>query len=341
MTFRNTRPILAAALSLLAVIACKKEEETSTLPSLEGSVKFNLDPYLLPGATVRMTPGGAVNPSGGHISYSWKINPGDVADTTNVDSHPDPAFEYTFKTDLKTYTVSCTAFSDGYYSTSTTKYTTIVKGGIDGTGSITGIDPSEFKTVVDVRDPDNHKTYYYTTAGQLDWFIHNLAYSGSGSSTVGIPYENAEAMTDVLGLYYNYEEALTACPEGWRLPTASEWEDCFGMDIIKSSGALMGDVYFNGTRMWDYWPDVYVDPDSEDKTAFNAVPAGYANTESGSFKGAYERAVFWVKDDSANASDNATTAPVKIIVSNARDVQTFMADKTSFGASVRCVRNTI
>ena len=119
--------------------------------------------------------------------------------------------------------------------------------------------------------------------------------------------------------------------------------------------ALMVKAEFNGERMWEYWPQVTI----TDEPVFCALPTGYANIVTGTFKDAFDirysdssvttRAVFWVK-----AADGTEDAVYKYIVEDQpvyegedgetlpldkkTGIYTGYADRTSFGASIRCVR---
>lgn len=338
----KTRMILAAATMALAVAACKKDEDSTTLPSLEGTVKFSLDRFIGINEEVKMTASGASNPDGAEITYSWEVNPAVSEDEDGSDegSTTGTEFSLNFGDRLRSYTVTCSASASGYYGISTSRSTTVVKSGLDGEGSITGIDISGLESITG----EDGMTYFYRQIGPLDWFIQNLADKepvSPDTEEYGIPYANVEVMSGILGRYYNYNEAVNACPDGWRLPTETEWEECLetagsqagdaaGQENDFQSGDLMADAYFNGEKMWEFWPKV----DITDGTGFSAIPAGYFS--AGDFDGIYERAVFWVTPDAGEESENQ--APVKSLYMDNPEIQTFPADKGSFRASVRCVR---
>ena len=95
-----------------------------------------------------------------------------------------------------------------------------------------------------------------------------------------MPYANADIMSDVFGRFYSYEDALTACPEGWRLPTEEDWialgkalgstADKYG--VLKGvAPKVMTDATFNGVDMWAYWPAVGT---LTNESKFSAIPAG-------------------------------------------------------------------
>jgi uncharacterized protein (TIGR02145 family) len=142
-------------------------------------------------------------------------------------------------------------------------------------------------------------------------------------------------MTDVFGRYYTWEEAQTACPAGWRLPTDADFTALqanaqASSDIPGLAGKLMGDLYFNGTKMWEYWREVKI----TDELRFSAMPVGYGTGtgKSFSFQGEFDYAVFWTSDEEEDLGVCRYIYQNKDIVFRGR------MSKTEFVAPVRCVR---
>lgn len=347
MKISRLTAIFLIAASFAAAVSCKKDEEATALPSLQGVMTFYAPQFIEPGATVTMTPKGAVHPEDEGLGFYWKVSPVmSAGDTTRLENglspegqESDGTFTYTFPDSLGVYTVTCYAFADGYTGVSASRYVTTVKPGLNGSLAKTGISTKDDHITVDGMD------YYYTRIGELDWFRNNL-----GVNTGGMPYANAEIMTGVFGRFYNYEDALTACPDGWRLPTEEDW-----MSLATALGAtaekygvfsgiaskLMVDATFNGTTMWAYWPAV---GSLTNESKFSAIPAGYINLGAESAEGTYpeaqssgvyEYAAFWTAD-AVEGED--TMAYYRYIVDNQPDVFISKGDKKNFGASVRCVR---
>ena len=69
--------------------------------------------------------------------------------------------------------------------------------------------------ILDPRD----SAYYRTAAlnGQL-WMTQNLNFQ-----SLGLCYNKQDSMCEQTGRLYTWQEAMNACPNGWRLPTDDEW----------------------------------------------------------------------------------------------------------------------
>lgn len=345
----SLRKLVLIAAAVLAVISCKKDDDETALPSLDGVVVFYALDFIEPGQTLTMTPKGVEHPEDKGVGFYWKVSPGGVTDTVRLESGLSPegkpsdgTFTYTFPDTLTTFTVTCYAFAKDYSGLSGSQKVTTVKGGING--SVTGAELSA---------EDEHITvdgvaYYVMEAGGLEWFRNNLL-TGNG----GAAYANVEVMADVLGRFYSHEDALTACPEGWRLPTEEDWialgkeiSDDGESNIEKYSpipdvaSKLMVDVYFNGNQMWEYWPEVGVKTNS---SRMSVIPAGYANLgvreADGSYKdvesnGVYEYAAFWTADVAEDGM-----AYYRYLICDQPDMMIGKGDPEAFGANVRCVRD--
>ncbi len=337
MWFRKLNSLIIIAAGLLALASCKKDEETETLPYLNGTLSFTLDSYVSPNYTVTLTPKGVTHPDGDVIGYCWMVSPGmDKSDTTDF-------FTHTFKDSLATYTVSCTAYATGYSSSYATVYATVVKPGLDGSITETGI--TETDNCITVEYPEGKTVnYYYTTVNGTDWMRNNLANPASGA-----PFDNCEAMSDIFGRYYSYEEAKTACPEGWTLPTDQQWRELAaaisGKDAVGENeniediaASFMADGLFNLNEMWEYWPAV---GDITNASRMAILPTGYANLgqkiedkyPTASFQGLYEYAIFWTAD-----SDDQGMALYRYLIADQPDMFIQQGDINTFGANVRCVR---
>jgi uncharacterized protein (TIGR02145 family) len=322
--------LLVAALAILP--GCKKENtETKTL---SGYLSVELPPYMGGGETktfmidTLMT---LICPDGETIGYYFRDETTQSNDTLVTADGKILKHYYTYtapstKGDAK-LTLAGFMGKDSKYSGFSTSYTTtVVFPGLSGSGSITGFDKEGSWTYRDFRDG---RTYYCSIIGDLFWMRQNLAWDEAG-----VPFEGCGVMTDVFGRYYTWEEAQTACPNGWRLPTDAEVvalqeNAAASKDIPGLAGKLMADLYFNDTRMWEYWRDVKI----TDELCFSAIPVGYGLVAEGSydFQGDFKYAVFWTSDEEDGYGICRYIYQNKDIVYRGR------MSKTDFVAPVRCV----
>lgn len=334
------RTILLAAAIILAAsatVGCKKEKEDPVKPYLDGKMAFTIDKYIAPGTKVVLEASGAKHQEDKEIGYSWYVTPGmEKADTVKTEEQTDRTsrFEYTFGEELRTYSVSVSAFATGYYPISKSELTTTVKGGLNGSISEHGIKDTDL-SFTDTRDD---KVYYYTTINGVDWMRQNLAFEGAG-----IPFDNYKVMTDVYGMYYNWEEANTVCPSGWQLPSEEDIKNLAtalggktdnngSKDYRGITGKMMVDAKFNGQKLWEFWPENKIT--GESKLAF--LPAGYADRESGRVYEQGSFSVFWTSSESKDGQGMYRYIVNKEIGNP--DLLSGKGDKKTFAANVRCIR---
>ncbi|MBL4716806.1 MAG: hypothetical protein COC01_05015 [Bacteroidetes bacterium] len=73
------------------------------------------------------------------------------------------------------------------------------------------------KTFLDKRDSLN---YELVTIGNLVWMQRNLNYETPNSKC----YNNEKSNCNLYGRMYPRNEAIQACPDGWRLATTVDWK---------------------------------------------------------------------------------------------------------------------
>ncbi len=309
-----SKNILYIALLASAFCACKKEEATETRPNLSGLEFQTATAYL----QIHQEHSFTLNVSS--IKASDSSTPGKIGVYIQINSDAKDTLTKDLGKDVKTlsfkytpiatgdYTIYAYAYADGYYSSSAS---TVFKS-VDPETALTGIEgerPSgeDYRTVL-------------VPATSLEWMAENLYTKGSG-----ISYEGCAVMDSVFGRYYTYEEAVTACPAGWRLPTADEW-DLLGSDAL----SLMADASFMGTRLWKHYAGITV----TNQFGFNAIPVGYTDLSTGTVNntGIKEYAAFWTADSSKEF------AQYRYLIGGNAAVQKAMGSKTSLALSVRCVR---
>lgn len=107
----------------------------------------------------------------------------------------------------------------------------------------------EYGTMVDERDGQEYKTL---EAGGYMWMAENLNYAGDDSK-MGKCYNDKPKNCEITGRFYNWHDALQLaysptstptpkdtlkhqglCPDGWRIPTLSEWDKSFRNASVKT-----------------------------------------------------------------------------------------------------------
>jgi uncharacterized protein (TIGR02145 family) len=108
---------------------------------------------------------------------------------------------------------------------------------------------------------------------------------------------------------------------------------------------LIADACFNNIKMWDYWPEIGVPTNS---STLAILPVGYANLgvtpeitsksayPAALFEGTYEFAAFWTADEVA---DDTNLAYYRYMYQKSPHLMISKGFKSTFGASVRCVRD--
>lgn len=315
------RAFLGIALGVVLLSGgCKKDDSTTSLPSITGLTVNTVTPFVRVGTTLEFkadtenittssssTTTTTTKPDA--IGLYWQVNTSTKRDTLSRDiSKSNPVFTYRADT-LGTYNVYCYAFASGFYSSSA--YTTFKA--IDPQTVLTGLKTDGITTI-------GTATYRTTVIGGKTWLAENLHVSG------GSAYGDSDVLETVFGRYYTWEEALGACPSGWHLPTGAEFET-LGQD----ARALMADATFDSEKMWEYWPGMV--PTNE--LGFNAIPCGYMDLAQPSPEQGYEEyAAWWTADEY-----DARRARFRYIYENNPQLQAGQGGKTSLALTVRCVKD--
>lgn len=322
----NSHKILFAALALASILTgCKKEEKETTYLYFQGSLSLEMPKYVYPGetytfersevSTLKHAEDDETQPQ---IAYSFYNPMTAKTDTLDLDW---TSYSMKVRDTLGSFTLTTRAFATGYSASSRSASFTVVnpdpfRGSVRNTG-ISREDPS----FTDSRDG---LVYYTSTLGGLTWMRNNLAYSQLGTA-----YEGQDKLTPLFGRFYTQEEALKACPDGWRLPTAAEFDsmlDSFG----GNAGALMVYATYNGSRMWEHWSSV----DVTNESGLGLLPTGYANNLSGEFDffSFNDYSCIWTSDTRDGMG------VYRYIYANNPEVFEGTQSRTTFAVPVRCVK---
>ena len=314
--------LMTLAVVLAGVASCaEKEEEETTSESMSGSIVYDIPYYVLKGETVTMSASGILYPK--DVIYKWYI-PGIYQDSLAA-----PRVTVRFPDSLGVFNVTAVSLASGFYISSTSQ--DVITVDTTWNTSLSGLNKSRL-TFTDARDG---RSYRYVTHNGVDWFSQNLAWQGTG-----VPFRSSPATAQMFGSFYTWEEALDACPEGWRLPTLADWESLAAVmnggvpvdffDDWKGLGAkASADARLNDERMWPYSPDNL----HANSIGWNAIPLGFGAVGSNEVQGLNEYGCWW-----SAVEKNAGQAYYRYIYYDLDSFPVAFASKDDLRLSVRCVR---
>ena len=329
------RTLLLPLLVLSVIVSCKKEETDKTYMDGTLKVAHNMPSYVKAGETYTLSASGITAPDGTGVGYSFRDPISKKTDSTSV-------YSYTVTDSLGTFSILVSAYPeksvDLYYSSTTTVIFTVVSDARTG-GSL------EIPMIIGSKTAELYsRTYVTIPRGGSEWICNNLSRidrDANGKEIYGHSYLDCPAMQHIAGSYYTWEEAQTACPEGWRLPSEEDWvallkdsgapETLAPMqDSPSGAGALMVKAKFNGNTMWEYFRGVTITGSS----GLCVLPTGYASVSEDkyTFSGFGSYAAFWTSNELGDQG------VYRYVYQENDNVYVGLADKNSFAASVRCVR---
>ncbi len=113
------------------------------------------------------------------------------------------------------------------------------------------------------EDPRDEQVYRTVRIGEQIWMAENLNYAA---------VENSYLCTIGYGRLYLWRAAMEACPEGWHLPTKSEWE----MLLETIGGEDVAGKMLKSTSGWSSWYGS--DLNGVDSLGFSVLPAGFKDS---------------------------------------------------------------
>jgi uncharacterized protein (TIGR02145 family) len=315
------KTLYCAVLVLLVISAfsCKKKEEETTKPSLTGLyLDSDHTNFMGLGKTIHVTPDvsdlvSSDNKLPETIGIYFVFDSSERDTTTRNVKVSNPTYEILLD-EAGTHTLYCYAYAgDDYYNASATLSFTVV----DPETAITGL--PDLPTVEIAGN-----TFRTTLLDGKTWMATNLYGTNSGSY-----YQDSEILASVFGQYYTWTEALTACPDGWHLPSGEEFDQCLGA----IAGDAMVNAQFVEVDMWNYWPDVPI----TNKNQFCALPVGYRDftLEKSPEDGYKKYACFWTEDE----DEELDLGVFRYMYEQDNNIQSGKGDKNTLAMSVRCVKD--
>ncbi len=130
-------------------------------------------------------------------------------------------------------------------------------------------------------DPRDGKTYNIVQIGSQCWFAENLNYETENSWC----YDDNTNNCDVYGRLYELDDAVSACPPGWHVPSNQEWQQL---------GAALGGLDISGGKMKEAGLAHWLTPNTgaTNESGFTALPGG-VRSNGGQYGQQGKAAFFW------------------------------------------------
>jgi uncharacterized protein (TIGR02145 family) len=267
-----------------------------------------------PARTVTVSSVGTGAAGGGNYVYGAKV-------TIKAGTHPDGATFKEWERSNNTVTIA----------DSTSETTTFVMALSAVTVTAIFIQPVQSGTFTDDRDGQTYRTV--RISGSADtWMAENLNYQTPAGSWC---YDNKPDSCAKYGRLYNWGAAIGAggykpsCPDGWHLPTNTEWKD-LGVAAAAGNPATVGvGKRLKAENGWDS------DRNGTDDYGFSALPGGLYDYDYTVFRSSGNTGLWWTGTESATDRDYA----VSVYMASGAGGIAETSRPESYGFSVRCVLN--
>jgi uncharacterized protein (TIGR02145 family) len=173
-----------------------------------------------------------------------------------------------------------------------------------------------------LRDLRDNQTYKTVKIGSQVWMSENLAFETATSICSEMEY------LTLYGCLYSWDEAKTACPGGWHLPSQAEWNTL--IEFVGDS-ATAGKILKATIK----WSDKGHYKDGTDDYGFTALPGGVRLPQKGKTHQSFVNsgAFFW------SATEVDDDESITLVLRYENDAATLFENYKDAGVSVRCVKN--
>jgi uncharacterized protein (TIGR02145 family) len=177
-------------------------------------------------------------------------------------------------------------------------------------------------------DPRDGQEYKIVEIGDQTWFAENLNYETPNSAW----YDNSFGNGTLYGRLYTWDDAISACPTGWHLPSDDEWktlEMYLGMSLNEANQV--------GNRGTDEGAklkstDGWIPYNGTNSSRFSGLPGGVRVNETlFQYKG--EIGYWWT------ATENTDELAWGRLISGDYDIVWRGYGNKNYGYSVRCIKD--
>ena len=185
-------------------------------------------------------------------------------------------------------------------------------------------------------DSRDGQSYGVVKIGEQTWMAENLNYATEGSTCPDGDTRNCKR----LGRLYTWAEAKTVCPEGWRLPTKTDFEKLIAEMLKDGVASSKGDAGA-ALKAKDGW---FKKGNGSDVLGFKALPAGFRGAiakaddgaiTGGKFDGIGGYAYFWSATEDEEFPESLA---YYLFLSFSSDAASLNAFAKADYRSVRCVQ---
>ena len=153
----------------------------------------------------------------------------------------------------------------------------------------------------EITDERDGQTYQTVTLGDQTWLAQDLNYETDNNSWC---YQDKSENCDNYGRLYTWEEALTACPAGWHLPSDEEWATLIKyLDPKADSNAVGVESEIAGSMMktrgtLEKGTGLWLDSDTPgtNSSGMSVVPGG-ARWPDGAYLILNMHAIYWTSTE--------------------------------------------
>jgi uncharacterized protein (TIGR02145 family)/prepilin-type N-terminal cleavage/methylation domain-containing protein len=207
-------------------------------------------------------------------------------------------------------------------------------------------------------DDRDNQSYATVQIGSQCWMAENLNIGTMVQNTVTTTaevtaiekycYSNLESNCDIYGGLYQWDEAMNyvetegaqgICPDGWHIPSSTEWTvltDYVNSNIGYRCNGINNYITKSLASAYDWNSTTTLcvignNQSTNNITGFNALPAGIRRYTDGAFISLRSHAYFWL------SSPSGTNAPNRRLYYHLPEVGSG-TDYRAYGFSVRCLK---